>query len=95
MRPSEELYDLKTDRDCVLNLAASSEQTARMTLMHDQMTAELKEQHDPRMFGQGHVFDEYPVANQSNRNFYERWQRGEKLKAGWVSDTDFEPEPLK
>ncbi len=95
MRPSEELYDLKNDRDCVVNLAGRDDQTARAALMHDQMTAELKDQQDPRMFGQGHVFDEYPVATKSNRNFYERWQQGEKLQAGWVNPSDFEPEPLK
>lgn len=95
MRPGEELYDLKTDRDCIVNLAASSEQTARVTLMHDQMTAELKDQQDPRMFGQGNLFDEYPVATAANRNFYERWQAGDKPKAGWVRESDFESQPLK
>jgi N-sulfoglucosamine sulfohydrolase len=95
MRPSEELYDLRTDRDCVDNLAAHPEQTARIALLHDQMVAELKDQQDPRMMGQGHLFDEYPVATASNRNFYERWMKGEKLNAGWVNESDFEPEPLK
>ncbi len=29
------------------------------------------------------------------RNFYERFRRGEKVKAGWVNDSDFEQEPVK
>ena len=28
------------------------------------------------------------------RGFYERFMGGEKLKAGWVNDTDFAPAPL-
>ena len=27
-------------------------------------------------------------------NFYERYMRGEKLRAGWVNPTDFEKKPL-
>ena len=46
------------------------------------------------MFGQGHVFDEYPYANPAQKDFYERYMRGEKLAAGWVTETDFEPQPL-
>jgi hypothetical protein len=46
------------------------------------------------MFGQGRLFDEYPHANQNNAGFYERFMRGEKLNASWVSPTDFETAPL-
>ena len=51
---------------------------------------ELKQQKDPRMFGQGHIFDEYPYAKEQTRNFYERYMNGEKISAGWVNETDFE-----
>jgi hypothetical protein len=44
------------------------------------------------MFGQGHVFDQYPPSN--NAGFYERFLRGENPRAGWVSETDFEKGPL-
>jgi len=46
------------------------------------------------MFGRGHVCDMYPYADDSGRKFYERYMRGEKLRAGWVSPTDFEEETL-
>jgi hypothetical protein len=46
------------------------------------------------MFGQGHVFEDYPYADAALRGFYERYMSGEKLRAGWVNLTDFEPRPL-
>ena len=42
------------------------------------------------MFGHGDVFDRYPVSTEAVRNFYERYMRGEKVHAGWVSPSDFE-----
>ncbi|MCX8156456.1 MAG: sulfatase [Verrucomicrobiae bacterium] len=89
-RPAEELYNLREDPDCLTNLAAAA--TARKTLaaMKARMHAALRAQGDPRMEGRGHVFDEYPYAEQQFRGFYERFQRGEKLQPGWVEPTDFE-----
>ena len=56
------------------------------------MESTLKSQGDPRMFGHGAIFDQYePTAGQG---FHEQMQRGEKPKAGWVNETDFEPEPI-
>jgi arylsulfatase A-like enzyme len=95
MRPSEELYDLKADRYCTSNLAASPDQKLRLAKMNEAMTEELKSQGDPRALGNGQVFDTYPVAAPAARNFYERMLKGEKVKAGWVSETDFEKESLK
>ncbi len=95
MRPSEELYDLKSDPYCTSNLAAAQEQKSRLSEMNDSMTQELKSHSDPRALGNGDVFDSYPVAASAARNFYERMLKGEKVKAGWVSETDFEKEPLK
>jgi hypothetical protein len=46
------------------------------------------------MFGQGEIFDRYVHANAGNVNFYERYMKGEKLNAGWVNKTDFEPAPI-
>ncbi len=59
------------------------------------MTRELQAQGDPRMFGKGYLFDQYLYANPEQRNFYERFMRGEKVKALWVNDSDFEREPIK
>jgi N-sulfoglucosamine sulfohydrolase len=94
-RPAEELYDLKRDPDCVNNLASDAKYQSLKKKLSDQMTRELKEQGDPRMFGKGYIFDQYIYANPEQRNFYERFMRGEKMKAGWVLESDFEKEPIK
>lgn len=94
-RPAEELYDLSNDYDCVNNLADATAQGDRKEQLKRQLFEELKAQEDPRMLGKGGVFEAEPYADPSHRNFYERLMRGEKLRAGWVSDTDFEKAPLE
>jgi hypothetical protein len=94
-RPSEELYDLKRDPDCVNNLANDKRYQSLKQKLRAKMARELKAQGDPRMFGKGHIFDQYLYANPEQRNFYERFMRGEKVKAGWVNESDFEKEPIK
>ena len=93
-RPAEELYEFKTDPDCVKNLAVMPAHDKLRAKLLKEMEAELKKQGDPRMFGHGEVFDNYLHASPANVHFYERYMKGEKLKAGWVNPTDFEKEPL-
>lgn len=93
-RPPEELYDLKTDRDWLVNLAGRSEYRGLKEELRHQLFDELRVQSDPRMLGQGQVFEQYPYADERTRNFYERYRKGESLKAGWVSPSDFEKTPL-
>ena len=90
-RPSDELYDLRRDPDCVSNLAAK----VSFDVLKRQLFSELKQQDDPRLTGEGAVFDTYPCANSADRNFYEKFMRGEKVKAGWVDASDFERTPRK
>jgi N-sulfoglucosamine sulfohydrolase len=59
------------------------------------MERELRAQRDPRLFGLGHLFDRYIYADETTRNFYERFMRGEKPRAGWVNDSDFETSAIK
>lgn len=93
-RPGEELYDLRRDPDCIHNLAGESSHAAIKAKLQNRLFEQLRRQGDPRMEGQGHIFDEYPHASAAHRNFYERYLRGEKLQAGWVNPTDFEKKPL-
>lgn len=81
--------------DCVNNLANESGYEQTRGELDQRMTSELKQQNDPRMFGNGDVFDEYRIANPGSRGFYDRWQAGENPKAGWVNQSDFEPEPIE
>ena len=94
IRPSEELYNLKNDPDCVSNLAGQKAHAALQKSLQTQMESELKKQGDPRMAGRGHVFDEYLHANPANVGFYERFMRGENIKAGWINQSDIEKTPL-
>ncbi len=89
-RPETELYDLRTDPDCMTNLAALATSAPVAQRLSAKMEAQLKMQGDPRMSGQGAVFDQYLHAAPANVGFYERFMRGEPVKAGWVKETDFE-----
>ena len=93
-RPAEEFYDLRRDRACLENLVGKDGFEKQENALRRQLFQELKKQGDPRMFGRGHIFEEYKYADERHRNFYERFMRGEKLKAGWVRPTDFEKTPL-
>jgi arylsulfatase A-like enzyme len=89
-RPREELFNVKDDPECLSDLAGKPAYQAMQTALKEQLFGELKQQEDPRMFGKGQVFDEYPYADKSGKDFYERFMKGEKLRAGWVNESDFE-----
>ncbi|MBG85487.1 MAG: heparan N-sulfatase [Verrucomicrobiales bacterium] len=94
MRPEEEMYRVNTDRDCVNNLADSAGMKRLKIELEKQMVRELTEQGDPRIQGKGHIFDEYPYAHPATKDFYRRYVSGEKMRTGWVNNSDFEKGPL-
>jgi arylsulfatase A-like enzyme len=75
--PADQLFDLRSDPDCMNNLAA----TMSFAELQKQLFAELKQQGDPRMLENGHIYDEYPYGFAEKRNFYDRIMRGEKIEA--------------
>ena len=93
-RPKEELFYLAGDADCVKNLAESKSQLRMKMTLRKQLFAELRAQGDPRMFGKGDVFDNYPYSGAATDNFYQRSTSGEKVRAGWVNPADFETQKL-
>jgi arylsulfatase A-like enzyme len=93
-RPSEEFYDLKNDPDCLKNLALEAQSTSMESEMREQLLSELRAQADPRVNGQGAVFDKYAHANKDNLGFYERFMAGEKMATKWVNPTDYERNPI-
>lgn len=95
LRPAEELYHLTEDPDAMNNLAGKPSPIAIQSALREQMHAELRQQGDPRMEGKGRIFDEYPHANPGHVGFYERFMSGEKLKTGWINQTDIEKQPVK
>lgn len=93
-RPQEELFNVTKDKQCMTNLAQDPDYLAIKVQLMEQLFRELKQQEDPRILGQGHVFDEYIYADKGTRDFYNRYMAGEQLQAGWVNKSDFEKAPL-
>ncbi len=87
-RVAEELYDVKNDPDCVNNLIADPKYKALAASLKKEMEAKLKAQGDLRMMGYGHLYEKYPQVEANG--FYKRYINGEKLKTGWVNETDYE-----
>jgi arylsulfatase A-like enzyme len=93
-RSKVELYDIKNDLFCLRNLAEDPEYHEIKEELKSKLFRELKNQDDPRMYGQGYLFDSYKYMHEENRNFYFRYMEGEEMETGWVNDTDFEKKPL-
>ena len=91
-RNEEELYNIASDPECMINLSGDPQYMALKSELRYQLENELKEQNDPRITGNGDIFDKYPYAEEVNRDFFNRFMRGEvtRKSAGWVDSTDFE-----
>ncbi|MEZ4699230.1 MAG: sulfatase [Rhodothermales bacterium] len=89
-RPGEELYDIANDPECLSNRADDPSVAALKSELETLLVAELTAEGDPRMRGEGAVFDAYPYADEKHQHFYERYRAGEPLEAGWVNASDFE-----
>ncbi|MCC6489976.1 MAG: sulfatase [Candidatus Hydrogenedentes bacterium] len=59
-RPEEELYSVKDDPECMHNLAGRSECSTDKTRLADRLEDLLAAQGDPRVTGNGDVFESYP-----------------------------------
>ncbi|WP_296699972.1 sulfatase [Algoriphagus sp.] len=89
-REEEELYDIKTDPDCMRNLAQEIEYQDKIDQMRMELISKLTSQGDPRMLGKGDLLESYPYADKSGVNFYERYLNGEEVNFGWVEESDFQ-----
>ena len=59
-RPAEELYDLKSDPDQLVNVASHPKYADVLARLSASLEAELRETADPRIVGGAEKFDEYP-----------------------------------
>ena len=59
-RPEFELYDLEKDQACLKNLAANPELRPVFQKMLTKLQARLKEDKDPRVMGNGDIWETYP-----------------------------------
>ena len=94
-RPSEELYDIRRDPDCVRNLINTPAYKAITQRLKAEMVAKLKGQNDLRQIGFGYLYEQYPMADEPFRGFYEKYRTGQKTPTPWVNESDYETEPIK
>ncbi len=94
--PQQELYHIATDRECLVNLAAAPEHAARVEDMKKRLWEVLTQHNDPRVTGDGDVFDRYPFADSTSNDFYERYMGGQipRYQTGWCYPSDYETAPL-
>ena len=59
-RPAEELFDIRKDPGCLKNLAGDVRHEATRKKLRETLDRTLTEQKDPRMLGNGDIFDSYP-----------------------------------
>lgn len=88
-RAPEELFDIRKDAACINNLAENLEHAETRESLSAELIEALKAQQDPRMFGNGQVFDEYPNATRW-AGYYEKYMAGEIETAGWIVESDID-----
>ena len=89
-RGPEELYNIEEDPGCIQNLADDLEYAPAKERLADLLAARLGEQEDPRMAGEGDVFDAYPVATRW-AGYHEKYLAGEMDLASWIIADDMDP----
>lgn len=97
IRPEIELYDLKTDKYCVNNLANDPAYAEIKAELADILNKKLVETRDPRLGVDGDHFDRFNFSATKCWNFYERVFSGELKEpwkqTQWVNPTDYEIHP--
>ena len=89
-RDQETLYDLKKDPDCIKNIAKFDKYKSLKDSLKKILIEHLTKNKDPRITGEGDIFDNYIYAEKRTRNFYKRFMNGESLDSDWVNPSDFE-----
>ncbi|MDX1984641.1 MAG: sulfatase [Bryobacteraceae bacterium] len=78
-RPPEELYDMKTDPDCLRNLADEGKHVLAKRALRERMEAMLKEEGDPRLNGNAAFFDTIRYTGGSQAG-YDQWLEFQRAK---------------
>ena len=88
-RPEEELYNITLDPSCIVNLAQSREFDEKKLELKEKMENELKAQGDPRMSGNGDIFQNYTISDPGLRDAYNRIViLKEKFILPWINPSD-------
>lgn len=93
-REAEEMYNVVEDPFCINNLALDETYAELKNKLSAEMTQKLTEQSDPRILGNGDIFDNYPYQG-AVQNYYNRYMAGEKVPASWVNETDYDADLME
>ncbi len=75
-RPAEELYRITTDPACVNNLVSDPALAATKAQLRKEMEASLREDRDPRILGNGAIFDTYQYTG-ARAHAYDTWLKNQ------------------
>ncbi|PXX22827.1 sulfatase [Arenibacter sp. ARW7G5Y1] len=90
-RRVEELYSLSNDPYCINNLIDSADYKGIGRAMRTEMENELKKEADPRILGNGNIFQNYESSNRRYKNAYNRIVNlKEALVPSWINASDIE-----
>ncbi len=68
-RPAEELYDIRKDPGCINNLALDPDYEPITRNLRNQLMSFLEKTEDPRVIGNGYIWEEYPRLRGPMREF--------------------------
>ncbi len=88
-RVEEELYKILDDPFCMNNLAGDKNYADIRARLKTEMKQKLSQQNDPRILGNGDIFDNYEYSG-AVRNYYNRFMASEEVRAPWVNETDYD-----
>ena len=88
-RDSAELYQLTSDKDCLTNLIKNPAYAAIAADLRATLFQELTKQNDPRMSGNGAVFDAYANCN-FPPNWYDLAVSGKTVDMSWINKSDID-----
>ncbi|MCW2119027.1 sulfatase [Flavobacterium sp. 7A] len=89
-RGENELYNIKKDPYCVTNLASDTHYSKLMATMNKELTKKLIKENDPRILGNGDVFDHYPYFGEGVQNLYNNYMSGKPYKKARINKADID-----
>lgn len=93
VRPYEELYHVAEDKECMYNKINEPNCRKLADSMRQELMDILREQNDPRLVGDGNIFDHYPYDKAKKAKIYEKVVSGGVIpwkESNWVAPTDYE-----
>lgn len=89
-RGENELYDIKKDPFCINNLATDANYSKVMARMNKAMTNQLIKEGDPRIVGNGDIFDHYLYYGEGVQNLYNNYMSGKPYKKSRIEAADID-----